>query len=349
MFFILRFIAWSIQWTVATVFFLLVMAGAGYYVFLEALDGGQYVTVPNVLGLPITEASFMLAERGLELGKQEQVTHPTVPKYHVIAQRPDAGRVVRTGRKVYPVVSMGTPFLSAPSFLKKALNDARQEITESRFRIGTVARIPHKSPRDTIIAQDPPAGQAVPSQGSIHLLVSAGSDRQSAFMPDIRGKTVQEVLAILTPYNVTLVPNLVDIPGAMEDVALNQDPPPDTLIYEGQIVTYDVKPSGTVEVPDMRHQAEVRHVMRYDWFDRDVRVEVIDRSGNRSVAWTKSPLFDEQSKSTYRAGSAIRIPVTYVSEVIVEIYINGALEEAYYLSQGQAPVTQSERMQPRGF
>ncbi len=158
MFFILRFAAWSIQWTVATVFFLLVMAGAGYYVFMEALDGGQHVTVPNVVGLPITEASFLLAERGLELGKQEQVTHPTVPKYHVIAQRPDAGRVVRTGRKVYPVVSMGTPFLTAPSYVKKALNDARQEITESRFRVGTVARIPHKSPRDTIIAQDPPPG-----------------------------------------------------------------------------------------------------------------------------------------------------------------------------------------------
>jgi len=325
------------------VFFLLVMAGAGYYVFMQALGGGQYVTVPNIVNLPVTEASLVLTEQGLELGRQEQVPHPTVPKYYVVTQRPESGRVVRTGRRVYVTVSMGTQFLSAPNYLNKPLNDARQEMNEARFRLGTVARIPHKEPRDTIISQDPPPGDNIPNQGSINVLVSAGTDRRSAFMPDIRGKSVQEITSILSPYEVILIPNIVDIPGALEDVALNQDPPPDTVIYEGQMVTYDVKPSGAVTLPDTRQQAEVRYVLDYDWYDRDVRVEVIDRNGNRKVVWSKPPVYDEESRRTYVAGTAIRLPVMYVGELTVEIYVNNMLVESYYLKDGAPPVSSRER------
>ena len=341
-FFVVRFVGWSIRWTAATVFFLAVMAGAGYFVFMEILSGGQHVTVPNIVDLPITEASLVLAEQGLELGKQAQVPHPTVPKYHVITQRPAAGRVVRTGRRVHPTVSMGADFLITPDLLHTTLEEARRAITQSRFRAGTVARVPHKTPRDTVIAQDPAPGQYIPNQGSIHLLASAGTDRQSAFMPDILGKDVQEVLRILSPLGVTVVPNEVDSEGVLEDVVLNQHPPPGTLVYEGQLVTYDVKPSGTIALPDTRYRAEVRHAMRYDWFDRDVRVDIVDRRGNRQTAWSKPPLFDAMSKRTYIAGSAIRIPVTYTGEVSVEIYINGQLVESYYLSEGADPVKNTE-------
>ena len=101
-FFILRFFAWGIQWSIAMVIFVLVMAGAGYYVFNYALSTGTPVTVPDIVDLPINEASLILAERGLDLGKQARVPHATVPKDHVIAQRPEAGRVVR--EQARPVV-----------------------------------------------------------------------------------------------------------------------------------------------------------------------------------------------------------------------------------------------------
>ena len=320
------------------------MAAAGYYVFMETLHGGQHVQVPNIVDLPITEASFILAEHGLELGKQTQITSSTVPKYHIIAQRPVAGRVVRTGRKIYPTVSIGEEFLNAPDLRNTLLEDARREITQSRFRMGTVARIPHSAARDTVLAQDPPPKGKVPNQGSIHLLVSAGIEKQSAFMPDLRGLAVEDVLRLIAPYGVTLVPNEVDIEGAQMDVVLDQDPPPNTPVYEGQVVTYDVKPSGVVVLPDARHQAEVRHRMFYDWYDKDVRVDVVDRHGNRQTAFTKPPLYDDESKRTYISGSTIRIPVTYIGDATVEVYINDVLEQSYLLKEGGEPTpVQTER------
>ncbi|HOJ68630.1 MAG TPA: PASTA domain-containing protein, partial [Candidatus Hydrogenedentes bacterium] len=80
--------------------FVLVMAGAGYYVFAFALEGNQYTRVPQLVNLPLPDATALLAEQGLELGRQTSVAHPTIPKYHVVSQRPEADRVVRSGRRV---------------------------------------------------------------------------------------------------------------------------------------------------------------------------------------------------------------------------------------------------------
>ena len=335
--------AWTIQWSVALVVFLAVMAVAGYFVTMHALSGGQHVRVPNILDLPITEASYVLAEKGLEMGNQVQVPHQTVPKYHVITQRPEAGRVVRTGRKVIPTVSMGTRFMEAPDLTNMGLEDARRQITQARFRLGSVARVSDDTPRNTVLAQDPPPAGRLSSRGAIHLLVSAGSEKGRDFMPDIRGMGVQDMLNLLSDYNVTVVPNEVDIPNAREDVVLDQDPPPDTVIYAGQVVTYDVKPSGQVELPDMRHSADVRHVMPYDWYDKDVRVDLVDRRGNAQTVFVKPALTDQQSRQTYVAGTAISLKnITYVGEATVEVYVDDELQASYHLKGGEAPAQHSE-------
>lgn len=336
--FFLRFLAWGLQWSVAAAFCLAVMGGAGYYVFSEGLAGGQHVTVPNLVNQSITDATLRLGELGLDMGKQTLVPHATVPKYHIIAQRPAAGRVVRTGRKVYPIVSMGTNYLSAPNYLQMSLESAQRDITQSQFRLGTVARIPNAAPRDAVLAQDPPPDQPIPNEGTIHLLVSAGQDKASAFMPTIRGLSVSEALRVLAPYGVTMVPNLVDTPGASLDVVLDQRPQPDTLIYEGQVVTYDVKSSGNVTLPDSHYTGEVVHVMPYDWYDRDVRVEVIDYQGNREVKFTKPRAVDAQARATYVTNSKIRVPVSYVGEATVEVYVDDNKVASYLLKAGADPV-----------
>jgi beta-lactam-binding protein with PASTA domain len=337
----LRFTAWCIQWTLATVFFLLVMTGAGYYVFMEALDGGLQVKTPQIVGLPITEASHLLKSEGLEMGEQIQVYHPTIPKYHVIAQRPTVGHVVRTGHKIIPTVSLGTDFLLAPDLRRKTLREARQEIMRSRFRPGTVARITDKTPRDTVLAQDPEPGTSIANQGEFHLLVSAGSGKRRDFMPDIRGLDIETARRVLAPFNALMVPNEVDFEGAREDVVLNQDPPPNTLIYEGRLVTYDVKPSGSVVLPDSQYRAVVTHTMLYDWFDRDVRVDVVDRLGGRRNLRTLPPLYDNISKRRRAAGSSLQINVPYVGEATVVIYVDGAVAESYFLEGGAPPVGSS--------
>lgn len=336
--FVLRFVAWGIRWILATFFFLLVMAASGYYVFNETLSGGQHVPVPDIQGMPIDKATLLLAERGLELGKQVQVPHPSLPKYSVISQRPAPGKIVRTGRKVYPTVSMGADYMRAPDLTNKSLKDASAELAQSNFRMGSVARIPHKTPRDTVLAQDPPPGATLPGQGSISLLVSGGSDQRNAFMPDIRGLSVQQMLAILAPYNVTPVPREVLMEDAPVDVVLSQNPAPNAPIVDGQAISYDVRPSGNIAIPDARYKTDVYHPMDFDWDEGDVRVDLLDLRGNRQTVWPPQTPSTGQPPRHYAAGQRLKIPVTYVQEATVEVYYKDKLVESYYLAGGAEPV-----------
>jgi len=338
-YFVVRFVGWGIQWSIATAFFILVMAGAGYYVFNFALSTGAPVTVPDILDLPINEASLVVAERGLEIGKQVRIPHPNIPKDRVISQRPEPGRVVRQGRKVYPTVSMGNDVITAPSLVKIPLDTARRQIAESRFRLGSVARIPSDLPRDIVIAQDPPAGRGIPNQGSISLLVSGGDQRGQAYMPDIRGMNVQDVLRILAPLGLKPNPREVDLPGAKTDTVLNQEPAPDTPVYPGQVVSYEVKMATTVPAAPVAATKEtVRHVMPSDWYASTVRVDVIDKDGKRQTVWRKEPDSSEQARTTYVAGSAIRIPVAYAGQATVEVYVDGQLSKSYLVRDPNAGV-----------
>lgn len=314
------------------------MAGSGYFVFMETLSGAEYVTVPNITDLPITEASALLAEAGLEMGKQVQVPHDVVPKYHIIAQRPAAGRVVRAGRRIIPTVSLGADSEIAPDVRRKTRADAEREIKKARFRIGSVARIADNSPRDTVLAQDPAAGQNAPRESSINLLLSAGNGAEGgSYMPNIQDRDVRELPGILEPFGVYLVPNTVDLPNAAVDVVLNQSPVPDTLIQPGEVVTYDVKPSGSVALPSDQHQAEIRHEMLFDYYSKTVRIDVVDHAGNRETTQTYPAAQDEQSRQTRVAGSIIRVLIPYVGEATVEIYVDDVLEESYFMKDGADP------------
>ncbi|HNY86875.1 MAG TPA: PASTA domain-containing protein [Candidatus Hydrogenedentes bacterium] len=330
--------AWSIQWSVALVVFLLVMAGSGWFVYTYALGTRQQTSVPPVTGMPITEAAAVLGERGLGLGRQTQVASPTVPKYYIISQKPASGRVVRLGRDVDVVVSMGQDFLRAPDIRGKALEEARRLLGEARFRVGSLARIPSDIPRDTVLSQDPPPGGELSGDAEVHLLLSAGNTRANALMPDLRGVGVADVERLMAPFGVALVANPVDLPDAQYDIVLAQTPPPDSLIYPDQVVTYDYRPSGALDAPSQRHQTTVRHEMAYDWYGRDIRVDIVDRSGSRQTVWAKPPSFDDASRVTYLAGAAIRLPVSYVQEAVLEVYVDGTLEASYRLSQGNEPV-----------
>lgn len=317
------------------------MALSGYFVFSQVLEGGEHVTVPNIVGLPITDASLYLVEQGLEMGKIEQVPHPGIPESHVISQRPAAGRVVRTGRKVIPTVSMGTDFLKAPNLLHKSFQDAQRELEQSRFRTGSIARIPHHEARDTVLAQYPTPGSQIANQDAIHLLLSDSMESAREFMPDIRGLSVDEARQRVAGLGITLVPVEVDYPNARRNVILNQEPPPDTLVYQGQVVTYEIRLDSEETIPEVtvtRYEAEVRHVMPFTWYSEDTHVDIIDQRGNRETLRRYPPAYDENSREVRVMGSTIRIPVYYVGEARVEIFVGGELHASYILRDGNPPV-----------
>lgn len=314
------------------------MAASAYYVYTVTLEAGEPVQVPNIVNLPLEEAINRLAEQGLETGRQEPVKHDTLPKGYIVSQRPAPGRVVRTGRKVYITFSVGKNYQTAEDLTNRYLENASELLETSTVRLGTVSRVPDSKPRNLVLAQDPPPGAEIEKDGLIHLLVSDGDGQYRNYMPDLRGKAVDEIAAIMAPYNVTLVAEEVDMAGAREDVVLDQNPQPDTLIFDGQTVTYKVKSSvAEPELPAVVYSTSVRHEMRYDWYNRNVRIEQVDANGNRKVLETLPAATDDVSKTTRVVGSAITIPIQYAGSCKVDIYVDDVVVASYAVKDGEAP------------
>ena len=216
-------------WTLATLFFIAVMAGAGYYVFSKTVASGELVRVPSIVNMPFSEAHYLLKERGLEAGKPIPMFSDEIDEHCVIAQRPAANTVVRAGRTVIPTVSVGPDKAKVPDLLRKPLEEARAAIVQTGFTTGSTARMHHQTPRDTVIAQDPRPGATAQHHTEIHVLVSDGTFR----MPDIVGRPLDEVKRLLAALPVRAVPVLVDAPDKPRDVVLTQEPAADAVIREG--------------------------------------------------------------------------------------------------------------------
>jgi eukaryotic-like serine/threonine-protein kinase len=343
--FVLSFFAWCIRWSFATVVFLAVMAGAGWYVVNNMLAGGEHVTVPNIVDMPISNATTLLLERGLEMGTPMTQQNEAVPRNHVISQRPPAGTVVRTGRRVVPTVSVGPEAVPVGNVVGKVQDQAVADITrEGMFKVGTRARIYHSAPRDTVIAQDPPPNAQAPAGAEIHLLISDGGAGRTSFMPNLIDLPMQDVVRILAPYKVNARVLRVDRPEAPFDVVLDQSPPAGTRIQEGEDVTYSVR---APQVTLRTQPAE--YVVPPSAVPREVRIDVVDKDGQRRTIFPREKDYVDGQPPRYESGTELQIPAfEYEQRIRTEIFLDGQRVRAFEYIGAAPPTVTDYPMERRG-
>ena len=313
------------------------MAGAGLYVFNSAVTGGEYVTVPNITQLSVTQASFELGKVGLEMGKQTPMFSDQAPPYHVISQRPEPGAVVRAGREVFPTVSQGAEIQTAPEYVGKPLQDVEGALPPG-MQLGNKAWIRHSAPRDQVIAQDPPAGRPLRACEPVHLLLSKGPTQNVLTMPSIVGLSVEDAMTLLAPMGVQVTANRIDNPNAEPNRVLSQTPAPGTLLQEGQSVTYDVRASGESPLPNSMRKVEVVYTVPGAWSPREVRIDVIDRRGTRQTVLPTQEQYRAGERPKYEPNTKLRLPLSFNDELTVEIYVDGQRACTYYYEGDKPPV-----------
>lgn len=338
------------RWSVATIFFVVVMVGAGFYVFNRAVEGGASVEVPRVTGLPLAKASNILAEAGLEIGEQTHVVNDRYPPYTVLLQRPESSRVVRQGRKVDLTVSAAQQYESAPRLVGITLEAALAQLGSTRFVAGSIARMPDDAARDTVLAQDPLPGADLAPGEEVHLLVSEGPRVSSLFMPNLVGKPLDEAKKILSSMNVSAVPFKTDRTGAAYDTILSQSPEPGTVLREGQSVTYEVRLARETILPNARRRVEVAYEVPRVAPNPEIRVDVIDEDGDRTTVYPQAAHYVNGVPPRLLAGTRMTIPVTYTSEATIEFYADGRLHKTYhYLGDSEPVITNYDVALDNGY
>lgn len=155
---------------------------------------GAEVQVPEVTGQNEIEAERVLASERLKLSKVSEQWSPDIPRGFVISQDPAAGEVVKRGRRISVIVSLGAQGTSVPLLEGVTARQAQLLLEGSGLRSGRIAKVyTEEGSKDLVVASDPP-GETLVEQGTVvNLLVSLGPRPHHYLLPDLTGKDAQDI------------------------------------------------------------------------------------------------------------------------------------------------------------
>jgi|GEM_PF-91757 len=183
---------------------LILMCVTGLALFFVVVKGQERVMVPNVTGKELTEALMQMQVK--ELYPKIQLRYTNVPgdAGRILEQSPQAGTIVKAGRRINLVVSRGVVLDHVENYVGMTLDDVRIKLQTVFAGLSTPLIVladpvykADSSPAGTVLAQDPASGTQITKQVKVALVVSRGPEYEKVNAPDITGKSVGEVLRIM--------------------------------------------------------------------------------------------------------------------------------------------------------
>jgi len=147
---------------------------------------GSEVTMPNLVGKSVSEASQMLQSRGLVLRVADRI-YSEQPINVVVRQTPTAGLLMKVSQQAHVVLSLGQRQLQIPLLEGNTLRASRIELLRAGLQVGEVSNVAMAEPPvDTVMIQNPKpgAGAATPR---VDVLVSQGPRELAFVMPHLVG------------------------------------------------------------------------------------------------------------------------------------------------------------------
>lgn len=145
--------------------------------------GVEKVTVPDLSGQTLEEATLALAQTGLAMGTTEEQYSDEFEKNTIIAQEPAAGTEVPRQTAIKFIISKGKKpvLLKMPNVTGLSLSAARAALEAMGLKVPDAAVIQEASTDffpGTVIGQEPQPGLEVEKGSSVKLKVSAGPGPQ---------------------------------------------------------------------------------------------------------------------------------------------------------------------------
>ena len=137
--------------------------------------GTETILMPNLAGLSVQQAGIILEENGLCLGKLSNTYNQNIKKEEIIAHTPSARVMIRSGKCVDILVSMGVRprAYKMPDLKGLSVEDAILVIERSNLSFGEIKYFYHKDkPKNVIANQKPLAGHSVIEGTVINIVIN---------------------------------------------------------------------------------------------------------------------------------------------------------------------------------
>ena len=219
------------------------------------LFGGS-VSVPDLRGMTLEEASNTITANGLLVGEVTEEFSTDVPEGQVIDQSPAPGERVDTEWAVTLVISKGEESVLVPDVSGMSESDAFSTIRKAGLQIGSVRRVFTRDfAKGIAITTEPTAGVAVAIGGSVDLVVSDGIETKA--LPNVVGKSSKQAKDELEEggFKVKVVEEYSN--DVRKGFVISQDPDSGVVAQTGSTVTLHVsKGTETIEVPAVTGKTE---------------------------------------------------------------------------------------------
>jgi serine/threonine-protein kinase len=178
-----------LEWLTRITFLLFILASAAFLSAITAMRiaiHGREVTMPNLVGKNVAEASQSLQSRGLVLRVADRI-YSDQPINVVVRQTPPAGLLMKVSQQAHVVLSLGQRQLQIPLLEGNSLRASRIELLRAGLQVGevTAVNMPDQ-PVDAVVIQTPKPGAGA-SSPRVDVLVSQGPREYAYVMPHLIG------------------------------------------------------------------------------------------------------------------------------------------------------------------
>ena len=174
---------------------------AGTTIDLVVASGPGLLMVPDVVGLPGSEALSVLAQLGMRWVETVEISE-TAPAGQVIRTEPGAGGGIDATDQVVVVISAGPEaepdegLLRIPDVVGLPSSEALVVLAQSGLRWVEVTEVSDSIPAGGVIRTEPGAGAGLEAGGEVRVVVSEGPG--FLVVPDVRGLSSSEAQVILS-------------------------------------------------------------------------------------------------------------------------------------------------------
>jgi len=215
-----------LEWLGRMALLVFILASAAFLSAITAMRiaiHGREVTMPNLIGKNVSEASKMLQSRGLLLRVADRI-YSDQPINVVVRQTPPAGLLMKVSQQAHVVLSLGQRQLQIPLLEGNSLRASRIELLRGGLQVGEVSAVTmQEQPADTVVLQNPKpgAGAATPR---VDVLVSQGPQEIAYVMPHLVGLNEIDAQRRLDQAKIRRKVNYVTAPQWPHGAVIDQAP-----------------------------------------------------------------------------------------------------------------------------
>ena len=286
---------------------------------IENIGSAKEVSVPDLQGMTVEEATDELAKYNLKLEVGDEVSSAEFDEGEIVSQDPKSEMTVKEGYTVTVNISKGVEKEGTiPNVVSKTSADAKYVLESYGYEQGTVTTEASDMPKDVVIRQTPEAGTVADPGTSVDLVISLGSTTEQVEMPSLLGDDIDTAEAELKAAGLSIgsIGYEMSSEYAMNTVMWQQNDA-GTMIDKGSAVNLKVstadQPAGSKSIPITIDFSKANNEVFY------LTVVISDESGVKTIINREQRIKSDGSEILSLSGDGVgTVKVIFDNDVVLE-------------------------------